>query len=109
MGDAPYLRIARMGAPPALALFCVTCGWLTVRMALRPDPGDAEVHFQIWEEVGTKPELEAALALNPRFAAAWIARGLASEAGGERNAAEESLLQAAAVDRTYVPRWTLAN
>jgi len=78
-----------MGAAPALALFCFVCGWLTLRMSLRPDAGDAEYHFQQWEEGKAPAELDAALALNPRFAAAWIARGLAAEAGGERKAAEE--------------------
>src|SRR5882724_1859849 len=109
MGDIPHRRVLRMGAAAALALFCAVGGWRTLRVALAPDPGDAEYHFQLWETGNAPAELDAALALNPRFATAWIARGLAAETGGDRKSAEASLLQAAAVDNTYLPRWTLAN
>jgi hypothetical protein len=54
-------------------------------------------------------ELEAALALNPRYTAAWIAHGLAAETAGDGKTAEASLLRAVAMDHTYLPCWTLAN
>jgi hypothetical protein len=54
-------------------------------------------------------ELDRALALNPRYTTAWIARGLGQESAGDRTKAESSLLQAAEIDRLYLPRWTLAN
>jgi hypothetical protein len=65
--------------------------------------------------------LSAALEANPRLSSTWIARGLASELEGEReggragrssgqfDAAERDLLEAARVDRQYLPAWTLAN
>src|SRR5438034_11432133 len=105
MADVFYRRLLRMSAAPALALFCAVCGWRRLRLALAPDPGDAEYHFGIWESGNAPAELDTALALNPRYTAAWIARGLAAETGGDRKSAEASLLQAAAVDNTYLPRW----
>jgi hypothetical protein len=57
--------------------------------------------------------LAAALDANPRLSSAWIAQGLASERQGERagqfDPAEHDLLEAARVDRQYLPAWTLAN
>ncbi len=52
---------------------------------------------------------ERAVAVNPRDARSWIELGLRLEADGEMAAAERSLLRAAAVDKQYLPRWTLAN
>jgi hypothetical protein len=54
-------------------------------------------------------ELDRALTLNPRYAEAWIARGLQQETAGDRAAAEASLLRAAGIDHLYLPLWTLAN
>jgi tetratricopeptide (TPR) repeat protein len=53
--------------------------------------------------------LDAALQANPRLSSAWIAQGLAAERAGEMNQAERDLLEAARVDRRYLPAWTLAN
>ena len=46
---------------------------------------------------------------NPQAAAAWVQRGLAAEAADDFPQAERHLLEAARVDATYLPRWTLAN
>lgn len=54
-------------------------------------------------------ELDRALKLNPRYAEAWIARGLQQETAGDRSTAEASLLRAAGIDHLYLPLWTLAN
>jgi tetratricopeptide (TPR) repeat protein len=54
-------------------------------------------------------QLERAVRLNPYFSAAWMELGLRAEAEGEFGKAEAALLEAARVDRTFDPRWTLAN
>ncbi len=53
--------------------------------------------------------LHHAIEVNPRSSSAWIALGLAAEHEGDFPEAERSLLQAARVDRQYLPAWTLAN
>jgi hypothetical protein len=53
--------------------------------------------------------LETALRLNPFNAQADIELGLRAEAEGNTVKAEKFLLQAFAVDDTYVPRWSLAG
>jgi tetratricopeptide (TPR) repeat protein len=53
--------------------------------------------------------LDAALRANSRLSSAWIALGLAAERAGEMDQAERDLLQAARIDRQYLPAWTLAN
>jgi hypothetical protein len=54
-------------------------------------------------------DLEAAVALNPMDAKAWMDLGLQAEIAGDLSRAERCLLQAARVDKGYAPRWTLAN
>lgn len=53
--------------------------------------------------------LDRAVKLNPYLASAWIELGLRAEAAGDVAQAETSLRQAARVDRTFEPRWALAN
>jgi tetratricopeptide (TPR) repeat protein len=53
--------------------------------------------------------LDRAVKSNPYLASAWIERGLRAEAAGDADKAEASLREAARVDRTFEPRWTLAN
>ncbi len=55
------------------------------------------------------PARASALQLNPRDAALWIRRGLVAESAGHLDDAEQSLLQAATLDRLMEPRWTLMN
>ena len=55
------------------------------------------------------PARAAALQLNPKDSALWIRRGLDAESTGHLDQAEQSLLQAATVDRLMEPRWTLMN
>ena len=46
---------------------------------------------------------------SPRSSASWIAEGLAAEEAGDFTRAERALLEAARIDRQYLPAWTLAN
>jgi hypothetical protein len=93
-----------------MVLICGLCGWRSAVLALGKTQDSAESHFKKWQANSELPaELDRALALNPRYSAAWIARGLAAEAAGNRRTAETSLLRAAEADRGYLPGWTLAN
>jgi hypothetical protein len=111
-----------------MILLGALCGWRSVRLALGTtslgltSPGltqdDAEYHFRQWQEAAEgsntagpieSPELDRTLALKPRYTAAWIARGLREETGGDPARAGATLLHAAEIDRTYLPRWTLAS
>jgi hypothetical protein len=65
-------------------------------VAYFPDPGD-------------RAALEEARTLNPRSSSAWIRLGLLAEIDGDTARAEQLLLEAARVNRTYEPRWTLAS
>jgi Flp pilus assembly protein TadD len=47
--------------------------------------------------------LRKAVTLNPSDARAWVELGLRYEAAGDLGAAEQTLLRAAAEDRTYLP------
>lgn len=58
---------------------------------------------------GVAPALEKAVELNPRYSPGWIELGLAAELEGDLPKAERFLLEAFKVDKTYEPRWTLAN
>ncbi len=53
--------------------------------------------------------LRRAIELNPYLASAWIELGFTAEADGSHAEAERLFLEAAKVDRTFEPRWTLAN
>src|SRR5579864_8560303 len=97
-----------------IAVLCGLCGWRSVRLAVGITPDSADYHFRLWQAEGegtgqSSAELDRALTLNPRYSAAWIARGLEAEAAGDRKNAEASLLRAAEIDHLYLPRWTLAN
>src|SRR5260370_2846844 len=97
-----------------LILLCGLCGWRSVRLGLSIAPDSAEYHFRLWQAQAdgarnSLDELDGALKLNPRYAEAWIARGLQQETAGDRSTAEASLLRAAGIDHLYLPLWTLAN
>ena len=88
-----------------------------VKRAVELAPGNAR-HQARWAAIledsgqdvaAARRALEAALALNPRDSASWMALGLAAERDGELQKAEKCLLEAARVDRQYDPRWTLVN
>jgi len=80
-------------------------------------PGNARFQARLAaleDQLGRNPgaawrALETAVALNPGYAAGWIELGLRAEAREDQAKAEACLLEAARVDRTFYPRWTLAN
>jgi len=78
----------------------------TVERARRLAPGNA-AYFAI--DSTDQPALRQAVANNPRFSSGWIELGILAEAAGNLADAERFLLEAASVDRTYQPRWSLAN
>ncbi len=82
-----------------------------VGKASRVLPGNAEYVSRLHslDPDGNPAALRDALRLNPRFSAGWIEMGLRAKSDGDFHAAETFLLEAAKVDRTYDPRWTLAN
>ncbi len=85
-----------------------------VRRATEIEPGNA--NWRVWlsellEREGGDPKsaLLAAAQLKPADSAAWIRLGLRAELEGDQIRAEHYLLNAAAADKLYEPRWTLAN
>ena len=76
---------------------------LTIKLAV------AEARLRFNPELASANQPRVAVTLNPRLAIAWIQLGLDAEANGNLAEAETDLLQAARVDRQYVPAWTLAN
>jgi tetratricopeptide (TPR) repeat protein len=83
--------------------------------AIALTPTRAEYSARLaWLESESHPEkakqaLWRAVALNPRDAKSWIELGLRAEQENNSKAAQEYLLRAAEADKTFLPRWTLAN
>ncbi len=110
-----YFVVCRSVSGFALMMIAVggCCGWRAIRLATVNDSNDAEYLFREWGRAvpqrANPDQLDRVLQLNPRFSAAWIARGLEEESMGNRSQAEISLLRATEIDHLYQPRWTLAN
>ena len=87
----------------------------STRLAMRWMPANGAYPAQLADEiyaldpVAAKSLLQRAVQLNRYNAAGWIQLGLLSEAGNDLPGAEEALLQAASVDATFLPSWSLAN
>jgi tetratricopeptide (TPR) repeat protein len=79
--------------------------------AIRLVPGDARNYTALASLGGASrtPALERAVAINPFDSMSWVELGLDMEMRGNHARAERCLLQAARVDKTYAPRWALAN
>src|SRR5436190_13674716 len=110
LGGTCYLSIRQAWAD---ALFRANT-LLSVKRATEIDPGAASYHAwlaEIEEHDGRDPapELEIASKLNPSDSNIWIRRGLRAESEQDFTRAEQFLFQAAAIDKLYAPRWTLAN
>jgi hypothetical protein len=73
-----------------------------IRRAIALEPERAEYALALGD-------LERAARLNPRDSATLIELGVRAEMRGDTAGAERRLLDAARVDRTYAPRWALAN
>jgi tetratricopeptide (TPR) repeat protein len=103
----------------AIALVCVTAAYYSLRLGYaeylfrsgRPglmaraatlSPLEAEYQARL-------DRLERAVRLNPYLSAAWIELGMRAEAAGDFARSEVALREAARVDRTFDPRWILAN
>jgi len=82
-----------------------------IERAVRLAPGDARNYGALASLGGTdrSRNLELAVRASPYNSQAWIALGLDAEMLGDEARAERCLLQAARVDKTYAPRWSLAN
>ena len=82
------------------------CAWM---------PANAAYPAQLAEELyaidppAAKSLLQKAVKLNRYDASSWIQLGLLSEAENDLPQAEESLLEAARVDSTFLPSWSLTN
>ena len=74
-------------------------------------PGDAryQARWADFDPAARISGLEAAVALNPMYSAVWVEMGLRAEMSNDFPKAEKCLLEAARVDKTFEPRWTLAN
>jgi len=87
----------------------------STRLAMRWMPENGAYPAQLADEiyaldpVAAKSLLQRAVKLNRYDAASWIQLGLLSEAGNDLPGAEEALSQAASVDATFLPSWSLAN
>ena len=84
----------------------------SVRRAIEIVPDQAQYYLrlaQLYESNHLQAILERALQLNPYNAETWIEVGLDAELRGDLKRAEGSLVKAAQLDSTWLPRWTLAN
>jgi tetratricopeptide (TPR) repeat protein len=87
----------------------------SARLAMRLMPANPAYPAQLAEELyasdppGAELLLQKAVRLNRYDASSWIQLGLLSEAENDLPQAEKSLLQAASVDSTFLPSWSLAN
>ncbi len=83
----------------------------TIETAIHLAPGDAR-NYAVLASLGGADRsraLELAAKTSPFDSKAWIALGLDAELQGDRARAARCLLEAARVDKTYAPRWSLAN
>ena len=85
------------------------------RLAMQWMPANGAYPAQLADEVyavdpaSAKALLQRAVQLNRYDAASWIHLGLLEEAEDDLPAAEGALLQAASVDATFLPNWSVAN
>lgn len=86
-----------------------TAGSLRGALQLEPDAWEYYMRLAQLDGGNSAKSLSTALRLNPFNAQADIELGLHAEAAGDPAMAEKLLRQAFAVDRTYIPRWTLAG
>ena len=83
----------------------------SIRSAIRLAPDNENLYMRLaqFDRTHALSLLQKALSLNAYNAQAYIELGLQYEANGDSARAESLLLGAFGVDRTYLPRWTLAN
>jgi hypothetical protein len=83
----------------------------SVRAAIRLEPDSWEYYMRLalLDDAHAQQLLETAISLDPYNAEADIELSLRLEGAGDYGTAEKLLLDAFAIDRTYLPRWSLAN
>ncbi|HVN94181.1 MAG TPA: hypothetical protein VMT38_10820 [Terracidiphilus sp.] len=83
----------------------------SVRAAIRLEPDSWEYYMRLalLDDAHAQQLLESAVKLDPYNAEADIELSLRHEGAGDYRNAEKLLLDAFAIDRTYLPRWSLAN
>ena len=78
--------------------------------ALTPDNSRYLARLADWKPDQRVELLQRAVKLNPFDSESWIQLGLAAELdGNDPQTAERYYLRAAAVDRMFLPKWTLTN
>jgi tetratricopeptide (TPR) repeat protein len=97
-----------LGWEDHLALLWTRAG---IEEAIRLAPGDARNYDALAGLDGPDRiwALERLSEVNPYDSLARIELGLLAELQGDRTRAERLLIEAARVDKTYAPRWSLAN
>ena len=83
----------------------------SVRAAIRLVPDDSDYYMRLseFEPANARNLLTESLRLNHYNAQADVELGLQYETEGDFAQAEKQLLEAYGVNRTYMPRWSLAN
>jgi tetratricopeptide (TPR) repeat protein len=87
----------------------------STRLAMRLMPANGAYAAQLADQLyaidpaAAKTLLQRAVKLNRYDASSWIQLGLLYEAGNDLTQAEGALSQAARVDATFLPSWSLAN
>jgi tetratricopeptide (TPR) repeat protein len=82
---------------------------LRAAIRLEPDAWNYYMRLALLDDAHAQQLLETAIREDPYNAQADIELGLRLEADGDYPRAEKLLLDAFAVDRTFLPRWSLAN
>lgn len=83
----------------------------SVRAAVRlePDAWEYDMRLADFDDAHARQLLETAVKLDPYNARGDIDLGMRLEAAGDYAQAEKLLLEAFAIDHTFLPRWSLAN
>lgn len=106
-------------------VYGIWCSWRLVRadylfrlntaesvgaaIRLEPDSWKYNMRLALLDDAHARQPLEKAISLDPYNAEADIELGLQDEGAGDYPDAEKLLLNAFLIDRTYLPRWSLAN
>jgi hypothetical protein len=120
-----FLEIASRTIITGVLAFGIWCSWKlaradylfslntpdSVRAAIRLEPDSWEYYMRLalLDDAHAQQYLETAISLDPYNAEADIELSLRVEGAGDYRTAEKLLLDAFTIDRTYLPRWSLAN
>lgn len=120
-----FLEIAWRTIITSVLAFGIWCSWTLARadylfrlntpesvraaIHLEPDSWEYYMRLALLDDAHAQQLLETAISLDPYNAEADIELSLRLEGAGDYSRAEKLLLDAFAIDRTYLPRWSLAN